>query len=221
VSFILVTNLKILNKNTRICTLSFKFYVNIFGTIFRWNRYKMKNICTVPSIQYYTLFMQTHRRQKEPRNSCHQQTESYLNSDKELFKPSKMLVKIIWRLPLQSEWTDLRQEVSLHGTCEREDRGETTRRSKSCPSRWWNEELPEWHYKRKLPANTSTDISRVEAASSTKTGIPWPHSSKNTWSYIVSFKIGEATPSWSEPPWCPAKKSELCQLVHAPCCSES
>ena len=31
-----------------------------------------------------------------------------------------MLVKIIWRLPLQSEWTDLRQEVSLHGTCERE-----------------------------------------------------------------------------------------------------
>ena len=31
-----------------------------------------------------------------------------------------MLVKIISRLPLQSEWTDLRQEVSLHGTCERE-----------------------------------------------------------------------------------------------------
>ena len=30
-----------------------------------------------------------------------------------------MLVKIIWRLPLQSEWTDLRQEVSLHGTCEK------------------------------------------------------------------------------------------------------
>ena len=81
-----------------------------------------------------------------------------------------MLVKIIWRWPLKSEWTDLRQEVILYGTCEREDRGETTRRSKSCPSRWWNEELPEWHYKRKLPANTNTDKSRVEAASSTKTG---------------------------------------------------
>ena len=50
----------------------------------------------------------------------------------------------------------------------------------SCPSRWWNEELPEWHYQRKLPGNTSTDKSRVEAASCTKTGNPWPHSSKNT-----------------------------------------
>ena len=158
---------------------------------------------------------------KKPRKSCHQETEFYLNSDKELLKPSKMLVKIIWRLPLQSEWTDLRQEVSLHGTCEREDRWETTRRSKSCPSRWWNEELPEWDYKRKLPASTSTDIWRVEAASSTKTGISWPHSCKNTWSYVVLCKIGEATPSWSEPPWCPAKKIGLCQLVHAPCCSES
>jgi len=57
VSFILVTNLKMLNKNTRICTLSFKIYVNIFGTIFRSNRYNMKNICTVQSIQYCTLFM--------------------------------------------------------------------------------------------------------------------------------------------------------------------
>ena len=151
----------------------------------------------------------------------HQETESYLKSDKELFKPSKMLVKIIWRLPLQSEWTDLQQEVSLHGRERGKDRGETTRRSKSCPSRWWNEELPEWPYKRKLPTNSSTDKSRVEAASSTKTGNPWPHSSKNTWRYVVSCKIGEATPSWSEPPWCPAKKSRLCQLVHAPCCSES
>ena len=29
------------------------------------------------------------------RKSCHQETESYLNSDKELFKPLKMLMKII------------------------------------------------------------------------------------------------------------------------------
>ena len=30
-------------------------------------------------------------------------------------------MKIIWRLPLLSEWTDQRQEVSLHNTCEREE----------------------------------------------------------------------------------------------------
>ena len=31
-----------------------------------------------------------------------------------------MLVKIIWRLLLVSEWNDQRQEVSLHDTSERE-----------------------------------------------------------------------------------------------------
>ena len=40
---------KILNKNTRVCTLSFKFYA-IFCTILL-SRYKMKNICTV-HVQY-------------------------------------------------------------------------------------------------------------------------------------------------------------------------
>ena len=32
--------------------------------------------------------------------------------------------------------------------------------------------------------------SRVEAASPTKTGNPWPHSSKITWRYVVLCKIG-------------------------------
>ena len=40
-----------------------------------------------------------------------------------------------------------------------------------CSNRWWNEELPEWHFKRKLPVNTSTDKSRIETASSKKTNI--------------------------------------------------
>ena len=37
---------KILNKNTRVCTLSFQFYV-FFGTILCWSSYKMKNILHV------------------------------------------------------------------------------------------------------------------------------------------------------------------------------
>ena len=32
------------------------------------------------------------------------------------------------------------------------------------------------------------------------------HCSKNTWRYVVSCKIGKATPSWTKPPWCPAKR---------------
>ena len=32
------------------------------------------------------------------------------------------------------------------------------------------------------------------------------HCSKNTWRYVVSCKIGKATPSWMKPPWCPAKR---------------
>ena len=32
------------------------------------------------------------------------------------------------------------------------------------------------------------------------------HCSKNSWRYVVSYKIGKATPSWMTPPWCPAKR---------------
>lgn len=45
--------------------------------------------------------------------------QSSLNSNKELFKPSKILVKVIWQLLLLSEWTDQLQEVLLHDTCKR------------------------------------------------------------------------------------------------------
>ena len=31
-----------------------------------------------------------------------------------------MFMKIIWLIPLLSEWTDQRQELSLHDTCGRE-----------------------------------------------------------------------------------------------------
>ena len=120
-------------------------------------------------------------------------SESYLNSDKELFKPSKMLMTIIWRSePINGK--KYRSTILDRG----KDRGETTWRSKSCSSRWWNEELPEWHFKRKLPANTSTDKSRIETASSKKTNNPWPYIGKNTWRYVVSCKIGKATPSWTK-----------------------
>lgn len=45
-----------------------------------------------------------------------------------------------------------------------------------------------------LNANTHTDKSRIETASSKKTGNPLPYSSKNTWRCVVSSKIGKATP---------------------------
>lgn len=43
---------------------------------------------------------------KNPRNSCRQETASYLNGGKKLLKPSKMLMKIIIWLPQLSERTD-------------------------------------------------------------------------------------------------------------------
>ena len=126
------------------------------------------------------------------RKSCHQETESYLNSDKELFKPSKM-----WRLFDGCRYyrSKLNNGKKYRSTmlARVKDRGETTRRSKSCSSRWWNEELPEWHFKRKLPANTSTDKSRIETASSKKTNNPWPYSSKRK---TVTGKA-KSWPKWS------------------------
>ena len=103
----------------------------------------------------------------------------------------------------------------------RKDHRETTRRNKSCLSRWWNKELPGWHFEQNLPANTSTDKSRIETGCSKKTNNPWLYSNQNTWRYIVSWEIGKANPSWTKPPLCPAKKTWLCQLVHVLCCSES
>ena len=43
----------------------------------------------------------------------------------------------------------------------------------------------------------------------------------NGWRYVVSCKIGKATPSRLKVLQYPAKKSRLYQLVYAPCCCES
>ena len=40
--------------------------------------------------------------------------------------------------------------------------------------------------------------SPTETASSKKTNNPWPYIGKNTWRYVVSCKIGKATPSWTK-----------------------
>ena len=38
---------------------------------------------------------------------------------------------------------------------------------------------------------------------------------------LYRVKLARPLPVERKPPWCPAKKSRLCQLVHAPCCNES
>ena len=120
VSFILVTNLKILNKNTRICTLSFKFMLIFLAQSFAKTDIKWRTVvqCRVYSTVHYSCRRIGDRKKRE--NHATKKQNLTWTATKELFKPSKMLVKIIWQSPLQSEWTDLRQEVSLHGTCERE-----------------------------------------------------------------------------------------------------
>ena len=82
-------------------------YLNFvsFCTIFCWSRNKI-NIWHVQYTVRNSVAVWTSRRIRDKynrRKSCHQETESYLNSDKELFKPSKMLMKIIWWLPLLSK----------------------------------------------------------------------------------------------------------------------
>ena len=137
---------KILNKNTRVCTLSFKFFFFFFHNILLKQILNEEHFtCAVHCKKQSTLYEQVDALETEITEENHAIKKQ--NPTWTATKNYSSLQRWYWRLLdgfcyYQSEPINGKKyhcTILVRG----KNCGETMRRSKSCSSRWWNEELPE------------------------------------------------------------------------------